>query len=181
MENLVMDYSHYQRLKIEKDGRIARVTLNRPERLNAIDRELHLELSSIFTDLTEDDDVWVILLTGAGDAFCVGGDIKAMADRPHGDFALEGEALDPAPQRRMWNRMLDCDKPIVCAINGHCIGLGASLAMLCDITVASNTAKIGDTHVKVGGAAGDGCAAIWPLLIGLNRTKEYLMRGTIIT
>jgi enoyl-CoA hydratase len=176
-----VDYSHYRRLKIEKEGRLARVTLNRPERLNALDRQFHVELSEIFTDLTEDTEVSAILLTGAGDAFCVGGDIKGLAERPHGDFVLEGEAIDPGNQRRMWNRMLDCDKPIVCAINGHCIGLGASLALLCDITVASNTAKIADTHVKVGSPCGDGGAVIWPLLIGFSKAKEYLMRGTIMT
>src|SRR5580693_7277479 len=175
-----MDYSRYQRILIEKEGKLARVTLNRPDRMNAIDRQMHIELSTIFVDLMDDPEVWVILLTGAGAAFCVGGDLRAAAERPHGDFVEEGEALDPGHQRRMWLRLLDCEKPIVCAINGHCIGLGASLALLCDITVASTTAKIGDTHVKVGSPAGDGGTTIWPMLIGPTRAKDYLMRGTLM-
>jgi enoyl-CoA hydratase len=176
-----MDYSKYQRILIEQDGRLTRVTLNRPDNRNAIDRQMHLDLMTLFIDLADDPQVEVIVLTGAGDCFCVGGDMKKAVERPHGDFAEAGEALDPGPQRRMWNRLLDCDKPIVCAINGHCIGLGASLALLCDITVIAETAKIADTHVKMGSPAGDGGVVLWPMLIGPARAKDHLMRGTLLT
>ena len=176
------DYSKYVRFKIEIDDRLAIVTLNRPEARNAIDHQTHVELLTLFIDLAQDDDVFAILLTGAGDTFTVGGDVKGMKDRPAGDVAKAGsEVLEPSNARRLVFNMLDCDKPIVCAINGHAIGLGATVALLCDITVISETAKIGDPHVKVGLVAGDGGAIIWPMLIGPARAKEFLMLGTLLT
>jgi len=112
----------------------------------------------------------------------VGGDVKGMKDRPAGDVVADPDAvLEPSAARRILYNLLDCDKPIVCAIKGNAIGLAATIALLCDVTVASKTAKIADTHVKVGLVAGDGGAAIWPLLVGPNRAKEYLMRGLILT
>lgn len=77
--------------------------------------------------------------------------------------------------------MINIEQPLIAAINGHAIGLGATLALYCDITIISETAKIGDPHVKVGLVAGDGGAVIWPLLCGLSRAKEYLMTGALIT
>jgi len=177
----VTDYSTYQRFIIEIEDRLAVVTLNRPEARNAIDHRFHVELVRLFVDLAEDTDVNAILLTAAGDTFSVGGDVKGMKDRPAGDVVEEGAVLDPAPARRIVNNLLDCDKPIVCAINGHAIGLGATIALLCDITVAAENAKIADPHVKIGLVAGDGGAAIWPLLLGPSRGKEYLMRGAALT
>ena len=77
--------------------------------------------------------------------------------------------------------MLELDKPIICAINGDCIGLAATIALLCDITVIADDARIGDTHVsRVGLVAGDGGTVIWPLLVGINKAKEFLMRGTLM-
>jgi enoyl-CoA hydratase len=169
-------------LHSDRAGGVLTLTLNRPEKRNAIDHQMHVELARIWVDLAEDDDVFAILLTGAGATFTVGGDVKGMKDRPAGDVAAEGTTvLDPAPPRRLVHNMLDCDKPIVCAINGHAIGLGATIALLSDVTVAAESAKIGDTHVKVGLVAGDGGAALWPLLIGPARAKEFLMRGTLLT
>jgi enoyl-CoA hydratase len=176
------DYSRYQRFKIEMEDRLAIVTLNRPEARNAIDHQTHVELLTLFVDLGADEDVFSILLTAAGDTFTVGGDVKGMKDAPAGDVVKKGTTvLDPSPARRIVYSILDCDKPIVCAINGHAIGLGATLALFCDITVASETAKISDPHVKIGLVAGDGGASIWPLLVGPARAKEYLMRGTVLT
>jgi len=173
-------YDHYQRLRIEVKDRLATVWLNRPEKRNAIDHQMHVELARIWVDLAEDDEVFAVLLTGAGDTFTVGGDVKGMADRPAGDVLGDRTMLDPAPARRIAYNLLDLDKPVVCAINGHAIGLGATIALLTDVTVASTTAKIGDPHVKVGLVAGDGGAAIWPLLVGPSRAKEMLMRGTLL-
>ena len=104
-----------------------------------------------------------------------------MSERPGGDVLEEGEVHDPMISRRVVNRLLELDKPIVCAINGDCIGLAATIALLCDITVMSEDARIGDSHVnKVGLVAGDGGTVIWPLLIGVSKAKEYLMRGTLL-
>jgi enoyl-CoA hydratase/carnithine racemase len=83
--------------------------------------------------------------------------------------------------RRLVNRLLELDKPIVSAINGDCIGLAATIALLCDVSVMASDARVGDTHVsRVGLVAGDGGTVIWPLLIGVNKAKEYLMRGTLL-
>lgn len=175
-----MDYSRYQCLAIEKDDRVATVTLNRPETGNRIEHRFHAELQDIWVDLLRDKEVNAILLTGSGRYFSVGGNIKGMQDRPGGDVFEEGEMLEPSGGRRIVQNILDCEKPIVCAINGDCIGLAATVALLCDITVASRTARIADPHVKVGLVAGDGGAVIWPMLVGPNRAKEFLMRGNLI-
>lgn len=174
------DYQHYERLRVQKKDRVATVLIDRPERRNAVDHRMHRELATIWTDLAEDDEVYAVLLTGAGEYFSVGGDVKGMEDRPGGDVLAEGATPDPAHARRIVHNMLDLDKPVVCAINGHAIGLGATVALLADITVAAETAKIGDPHVKVGLVAGDGGAVIWPLLVGPSRAKEFLMRGTLV-
>jgi enoyl-CoA hydratase len=93
----------------------------------------------------------------------------------------EGEVFEPGAARRIVYNLLDLDKPVVCAMHGHAIGLGATIALLSDIIVASETAKIADTHVKVGLVAGDGGAALWPLLVGPARAKELLMRGLLLS
>jgi enoyl-CoA hydratase/carnithine racemase len=173
-------YARYHDLKIEVADKVAVVTLDRPQARNAINQRLIRELRSIWDDLGDDPDVNVVLLTGAGDYFSVGGDVKQMSDRPGGDVLEEGEVHDPMVSRRLVNRQLELDKPIVCAINGDCIGLAATHALLSDISVMSEDARIGDSHVnKVGLVAGDGGTVIWPLLVGINRAKEYLLRGTL--
>jgi enoyl-CoA hydratase len=175
------NYSHYQRLKIDTVGGVATVTLNCPETRNKIDHQFHVELKTIWADLLDDAAVNAILLTGAGRYFSIGGDINAMTSGvPGGDVVAEGAMLEPATARRIVQAILDCDKPIICAINGDCIGLAATVALFCDITVAADSARIGDPHVKVGLVAGDGGAVIWPMLIGPNRAKEFLMRGSLI-
>ncbi len=176
----MVDYSRYECLKIEKADKLATVTLNRPESRNAIEHQFHVELQDIWVDLARDDEVYAVLLTGAGDYFSVGGNIKGMLDRPGGDVFLEGQMMEPAGARRIVHNILDCEKPIVCAINGDCIGLAATVALFCDITVCSETARIADPHVRIGLVAGDGGAVIWPLLVGPNRAKEFLMRGNLI-
>jgi enoyl-CoA hydratase/carnithine racemase len=174
-------YDKYQDLKIEVADRVATVSLNRPDARNAINQRLIRELRSIWDDLGDDPDVRAVLLTGAGTIFSVGGDVKAMSERPGGDVLEEGEVHDPMVSRRLVNRQLELDKPIVCAINGDCIGLAATIALMCDITVMAEDARIGDSHVnKVGLVAGDGGTVIWPLLIGISKAKEYLMRGTLL-
>lgn len=177
------DYSRYECLKVDKADRLATVTLNRPESLNAVNPQLHHELERIWIDLGEDADVNAILLTGAGKAFCAGGDVKGMASRADGAGAPDPHRqfrLNPGGARRLVQRMLDVEQPIIGAINGDAVGLGATLALLCDVIVASEKARFGDPHVRVGIVAGDGGAVIWPLLIGPARAKEFLMRGHLV-
>jgi enoyl-CoA hydratase len=167
--------------QVEKADRVATVTLNRPDKLNAVNPGLHHELMTIWNDLAEDREVTAIILTGAGRAFCAGGDVKGMAS---GTLASasggKAERITAAEGWRIVQNMLDVEQPIIGAINGDAVGLGATIALLCDIIVASEKARFADTHVKVGVVAGDGGALIWPLLIGPARAKEFLMRGHFV-
>jgi enoyl-CoA hydratase/carnithine racemase len=175
-------YATYEHIRVEVADKVAVVTLNRPDARNAINQRFIHELRTIWDDLADDKAVNAVLLTGAGKYFSVGGDVKAMAVRPGGDVLEEGEVHDPMISRRLVKRLLELDKPIVCAINGDAIGLAATIALLCDVTVAAEDARIGDTHVsRVGLVAGDGGTVIWPLLVGVSKAKEFLMRGTLLT
>ncbi len=176
------DYSRYECIKVEKTDKLATVTLNRPDSLNAVNPQLHHELERIWVDLAEDSDVNAILLTGAGRAFCAGGDVKGMASRSGGggEGGQRRFALNPAGGKRLVQNMLEVEQPIIGAINGDAVGLGATIALFCDVIVASEKARFGDPHVRVGIVAGDGGAVIWPLLIGPARAKEFLMRGHLV-
>lgn len=178
------DYGRFQYLTIDRRDRIATVTMNRPERLNAVNSAFHEELRDVWLDLGNDYDVDVIVLTGAGRAFCGGGDIKDMAQLAEpfgGGRAKEPLAVMQAEARRVARNMLDVEQPIIAAVNGDAFGLGASLALLSDIVIIAEDARIADTHVNVGLVAGDGGAVLWPLAVGPHRAKEFLMRGTRIT
>lgn len=185
---MAIDYGEYEFLNVAVADRIATITINRPDRLNAVHNALHHELEQIWIDVRADQDVNAIILTGAGRAFCAGGDVKGMAEGTlsGGAAPKKGKGRGRGPiaasnGRRVIENMLDVEQPIIGAINGDAIGLGATLALLCDITVASEKARFADTHVKVGIVAGDGGAVIWPLLIGPHRAKEFLMRGNFIS
>ena len=180
-----MDYGDYEFLKVETVYRVATLTMNRPDSLNAVTSRMHHELEQIWIDLRGDRDVNAILFTGAGRAFCAGGDVKAMSSGSlvgsgKGASRFERGPITAANGRRIVENMLDVEQPIIGAINGDAVGLGATLALLCDITIVSEKARFADTHVKVGVVAGDGGAVIWPLLIGPHRAKEFLMRGNFI-
>ncbi|MBS7701216.1 MULTISPECIES: enoyl-CoA hydratase-related protein [unclassified Chelatococcus] len=168
----------YKQILFERKGRVLRVTLNRPEKLNAVGGELHHDLSCLFQDLASDAQSDVIVLTGAGNAFSAGGDLDYLS-ACHEDPARFARSVREAKQ--IINGLLDCDKPIICRMNGDAVGLGATIALFCDIIIAADTARIGDPHVKVGLVAGDGGAVIWPQLIGYVRAKQYLMTGDLIT
>ena len=172
-----MDYGKYKEIDIKLDGRIATVTLNRPQKLNAVNGALHTELAHIFIDLNEDAEIEVIVLTGAGRAFSAGGDIDWMQDAINHPADFEVTAREA---KQIIFSLLDCEKPIIAKLNGHATGLGATMALFCDVIFASETAKIGDPHVSVGFVAGDGGAVIWPQLIGYARAKEYLITGDLI-
>jgi enoyl-CoA hydratase len=176
----MVEYSKYEALKIEKADRVATVTLNRPDSLNAVNPVMHRELCNVWLDLGVDDEVNAIILTGAGRAFCAGGDVKGMANRGGSSEGRQRTLMTPAEARRIVENMLDVEQPIIGAINGDAVGLGATIALLTDITVVSEKARFADTHVRVGIVAGDGGAVIWPLLIGPHRAKEFLMRGHFI-
>lgn len=174
-------YENYQYIKIEKQNRIAVVTLNRPEHRNALHMDAHAELEQLWLDLAQDDEVYAIVLTGAGKTFSAGGDIKRMVERAGTVEGLQYTLKIPAATKRLLQNILDVPQPIIAAVNGDAVGLGATLALFGDIAVISETAKFGDTHTKVGLVAGDGGTVIWPLLMGPARAKEFLMRGLIVS
>lgn len=168
----------YEALRIERKGRLLTIVMNRPDSLNAADVVLHEELAEVFLDAAADPDSDVIVLTGAGRAFSAGGDIVWMQDAIDRPETFEKTIREA---KRIVFAMLDCEKPIIAKVNGHATGLGASLALMCDVVFAAENAKIGDPHVSIGFAAADGGAAIWPQLIGYARAKEYLMTGDLMT
>lgn len=168
-----MDLSSIHRehhVKVEIDDGIALVTLDRPESKNAVNAAMHRGLEIVFHELSYHPQVRVIVLTGAGDAFCAGGDTK--------DYGGAPSALESLRNRDLPWSIVRCEAPILAAINGAARGLGASIALLCDICYMADTASIGDVHTQWGLPAGDGGQVIWPLLVGPNIAKEHLMRGT---
>ena len=173
-----MDYSRYQSLRVKMENGVAVVTLNRPEALNAIDTQMHSELSTIFVDLNRDTEVKAVVVTGAGKAFSAGGDINWMREMAAADATYVKTLM--AEGRQVVYSILDLEVPIIAAVNGPAIGLGATVALFCDIIIASDKARFGDPHVTVGLVAGDGGAVIWPLLVGMARAKEYLMTGDTV-
>jgi enoyl-CoA hydratase len=172
------DYDRYRFLHVVNDDGVATITLDRPERRNAAHDPMHRELETVFRDVGEDDDIRAIVLTGAGEAFCAGGDAGSMDS---GEFDPTGPRIPFNGVRRLVNHLLDVEQPIIAAINGDAAGLGATLALFCDVTYVAHDARIGDTHVKMGLVAGDGGAIIWPLLVGMARAKQYLFTGDWIT
>ncbi|AMW78427.1 enoyl-CoA hydratase [Acinetobacter sp. TGL-Y2] len=158
--------------------RILTLTLNRPNRLNAINDELHKELATLFIDAANDPLSDVIILTGANGSFSAGGDIDWLQGQidDHTKFELTAREA-----KQIIFAMLDCEKPIISKIHDNAIGLGCTLALFCDVIYAAENAKIADPHVGIGLVAGDGGAIIWPQLIGYARAKEYLMTGKALT
>lgn len=176
-----MSYEHYKHLKIEKQGSIAIVTLNRPEHRNAMPPEGQQELEAIWPQLGSDESINAIILTGAGKAFSAGGDIHAMINRHGTEEGFKYTLTQPASSKLLLQNILDVPQPIIAAVNGDAVGLGATLALFADVSVIAENAKFGDTHTKVGLVAGDGGSVIWPLLIGANRAKEFLMLGRLVS
>jgi enoyl-CoA hydratase len=173
-----MPYTDYQALNVRKRDRVLTIALNRPERLNAINGVLHDDLSRIFDELNRDRSVDVAILTGEGRAFCAGGDadwLETLAEDPLGWELLSEET------RRIVNGILECRQPVIAKLGGVAAGLGATIALYCDVIFASDRARIGDPHVKVGLVAGDGGSAIWPALIGYARAREYLYTGEFLS
>ena len=164
-----LQQENYQTMLIEKrDNGVAVVTLNRPERLNAVNAAMHHELARFTREAEADRDVKVVVLAAAGRAFCAGGDFG-------GDSEAGGLSLEEG--RQIVDHILELRKPIVSAVQGYAMGLGATIGLLCDVVVAGKSTVIADTHVKMGIGAGDGGQVIWPLLMGVNRAKYYLMTG----
>jgi enoyl-CoA hydratase len=153
------------------------MTLNRPESLNATNNRMHWELTKVWDTIGQDDQTNVVVVTGAGRGFSAGGDkelIDTLVGNPDRVSEIQKEAAD------LVFNMLACEKPIISAINGVAVGAGLAVALMADISVMSETAKITDGHVKLGVGAGDHAAIIWPILCGMAKAKYYLMTAEFI-
>ena len=174
-----MDYSGYQKLLIERrDHGVLLITLNRPDSFNAADETMHSELARVWTDVTRDDQARVAVVTGAGKAFSAGGDL-AMVERMAGDYDKVTRMLSEMGD--LVYNLINCDKPVVSAINGVAVGAGLVVALLADVSICAEDARLGDGHVKLGAVAGDHAAIIWPLLCGMARARYYLLTGEMVT
>lgn len=170
-------YDNYEKLLFRRDGKVLHVTFNRPEQLNAFGSVMGPEFLRFLHEVGHDEATNVVVLTGMGKAFSAGGDIdgmQKMIDNP--------ASFEQTSQRSLHivHAILDCPKTMIAKLNGTATGLGASVALLCDLVYAASHAKIGDPHVKMGLVAGDGGALIWPQLIGFARAKQYLLTGDLL-
>lgn len=168
----------YESLQLTRKERLLTITMNRPDTMNAVNAIMHEELEQVFQFAASDSESDVVVLTGAGKAFSAGGELDHIANNAANPHLFDKELRQA---KRIVFGILDLDKPLICRLNGHAVGLGATLALLCDVVFASEKAKIGDPHVALGLVAGDGGAAIWPQLVGFNRAKEFLLSGELLT
>lgn len=167
-----------QAFTLTRTGHVLEVVLHHPTSpVNAVDALLHHEFGELFRTLKREREARAIVLTGEGKAFSAGGDFgwfPALRDTA----ALDELRRDA--KQMIWD-LLDVEVPIVCGLNGSAAGLGASIALLCDLIVMSERAVIIDPHVNVGLVAGDGGAAVWPLLLGPLAAKRHLLLGEPLT
>lgn len=176
--NFNIENAQYSRFSFQRDGRVLTAAFDSGHPVNGVDGPMHEELAQLFTDLQRDGESDIIILTGKGKAFCADGDFDWFRTQIDDPAAFRAIAWDA---KRIVTSLLDMEKPILCQLNGAAAGLGATIALLCDVIVADENAKIGDPHVKVGLVAGDGGALIWPQLIGYARAKELLMTGDLLS
>ena len=172
-----MTHDDFEYLRFEYDGDVLVVTIDKPDDpLNKVDGRMHHELTHLFPCLQAERDARSILLAGTDAAFTAGGDFGWFPEfqKPGyaADLRLDGKSL-------IWD-LLDVHLPLVCAVTGHALGLGASIALLCDVVVMSETARLGDPHVRVGIVAGDGGTIAWPLALGPVLAKRFLLTGDAI-
>jgi enoyl-CoA hydratase len=153
------------------------ITLDNPSKLNATDAAMHAGLSRIFRTLDDDDDVRAIVVTGAGSAFSAGGDLDWIAEQV-GDYARTMQVMREAGD--IVRTMIDCDTPIVSAINGVAVGAGLAVALMADISIIDEAARLTDGHLRLGVAGGDHAVAIWPLLCGMAKAKYYLLTADFL-
>ena len=172
-------YTGYERLTFDRpDERILRVTFNRPERYNALDAIGHRELTYLWPKIDADPDIDCVILTGSGRAFSAGGDFD-LIERNMQSFEHLVETWKEA--RALVYNLLDCNKPLVSAINGPAVGAGLVAGLLCDVSIAARSARITDGHTRLGVAAGDHAAIVWPLLCGMAKAKYYLLTCDVLT
>jgi enoyl-CoA hydratase len=153
------------------------LTLDNPAKLNATDAAMHAGLARIFRTLDDDDDVRAIVVTGAGSAFSAGGDLDWIAEQV-GDYGRTMQVMREAGD--IVRTMIECDTPIVSAINGVAVGAGLAVALMADISIIDEAARLTDGHLRLGVAGGDHAVVIWPLLCGMAKAKYYLLTADFL-
>lgn len=171
----------YQDLQIELDGGVCWFTLDRPEQMNALTPEMGDGLVSALEQAGRDDEVRAIVITGAGRAFCAGGDLKTMNVRAERERTATGrlEALHAAG-RRIPVLLRQVQQPVIAAVNGAAMGWGCDLAVACDIRIAAEGARFGELFVKRGLIPDGGATYNLPRLIGMDRAAELIFTGRIV-
>ena len=169
-----MSAEHNPAVQVQRDGPLRIVTLNRPQTLNAFDREMQAELPRVLTELSRDREARAVVLTGAGRAFSAGGDI---ANFPLNAADLYHRRAGLREGRRLFDELISLHLPVVAAVNGPAVGLGCTVATACDIVFMAQDTFLADPHVTVALVAGDGGAVTWPALTSLLKAKQYLLTG----
>ncbi len=173
-----MNVADYQHLLFERrEHGVLLITINRPDRMNATDEVLHSELVRIWPDVSTDPETRVAVITGAGRAFSAGGDL-AMVQSQVGNFRKVAAIMKEAGD--IVYNIIDCEKPVISAINGVAVGAGLAVALMADISIMAEEARITDGHIRLGVGAGDHAAIIWPLLCGMAKAKYYLLTADFI-
>ena len=174
-----MEYGDFQHMTFERrEPGILWITLNRPEVLNAANARMHTELVEVWQTIDNDPETRVAVVTGAGRAFSAGGDLKMVEDA-YQNYDEIVRILNEA--RDLVYNILRFRKPLVSAINGPAVGAGLVVALLADVSIAAENARLADGHVRMGVAAGDHAAIIWPLLCGMAKSKYYLMTSDFVS
>jgi len=176
--------TQYESVRYETDGRIARITLDRPDKLNAIDPEMPGELREAVERANGDEEVRVIALSGAGRAFCSGYDLEIFAERPRPVPGSQEMPWDPMEDYRQMGYLRDCymslwesPAPVVCKVHGFAVAGGSDIALCCDQIVMGDHAKIGYPPVRVWGCP---TTAMWIYRVGLERAKRMLLTGKLV-
>src|SRR5215510_7809200 len=168
-----MDYSKYQDLKIRRvEPGILEIAMGEEGKLSTATERLHKELADVWLDVDRDPETRVVILRGVGKGFSAGGDF-GMIEKISTDFAMRARAWREA--RDLVYNIVNCSKMIVSAMHGPAVGAGLVAGLLADISIAAKNARIIDGHTRLGVAAGDHAAIVWPLLCGLAKAKYYLL------
>lgn len=162
-------------LLVSRQAAVATICFNRPGKLNALTAEMSRDFLRAIRELGDDSEIRVVILTGAGRAFCVGGDLALEESFTALTFQRELELFAETVMA-----ILSCPKPFICQMNGDAVGWGATIALFCDIVIARDGARLGDPHVNVGLSTGDGASVIWPQLAGYLRAKQFLLTGDLM-
>ena len=175
----------YQTITVDKKENIAFITLNRPERLNAVTPQMRLELISAFDDVDTDEEVRVMVLTGAGRGFCAGADVGEMVGGDEADSGAtirETEVYQSLSGRdaRLIKRLYDLQKPTIAMVNGAAVGAGFAIALACDLRVGSEKARFMNAFIRIGLSAGWGSPWLYLKVMGLSKALEYLLTGDFL-